>query len=54
MNPKDAKLDKARVNKKDPPDEPLENQPQEWSDEDLVIEDRKPDLGESEEDTSEL
>jgi hypothetical protein len=32
----------------------LENQPLEWADEDRIIEDRKPDLGEIEEDTSEL
>lgn len=35
-------------------DEPLENQPLEWSEEDREIENRKPDLGEAEEDTSEL
>jgi hypothetical protein len=35
-------------------DNPLENQPLEWSDENREIEDRKPDLGETEEDTSEL
>ncbi len=33
---------------------PLENQPQEWSDEDREIEGRRPDLGETEDDTSEL
>jgi hypothetical protein len=33
---------------------PLENQPLEWAEEDSEIEDRKPDLGEIEEDTSEL
>jgi hypothetical protein len=32
--------------------EPLENQPLEWAEEDREIEDRKPDLGETEEDTS--
>lgn len=41
--------DKARDD-----EEPLENQPLEWSDENREIEDRKPDLGETEEDTSEL
>ena len=35
-------------------DEPLENQPMEWQKDDLEIEDRKPDLGEIEEDSSEL
>jgi hypothetical protein len=48
MNP-DKGLDR-----KDELDEPPENQPLEWADEDRVIEDRKPDLGETEEDTSEL
>jgi len=48
------KKDDAKVDKTEEPEEPLENQPEEWSDEDLVIEDRKPDLGETEEDTSEL
>lgn len=49
MDSKDKGLDK-----KDESKEPLENQPLEWADEDRVIEDRKPDLGEAEEDTSEL
>jgi hypothetical protein len=48
------KKDDAKVDKKEEPEEPLENQPEEWSEEDRVIEDRKPDLGEAEEDTSEL
>jgi len=42
------------LDQKDEPDEPLENQPLDWADEDRVIEDRKPDLGEIEEDPSEL
>ena len=45
---------KKGLDRKDEPEEPLENQPREWQDEDRVIEDRKPDLGETEEDTSEL
>jgi hypothetical protein len=45
--------DKAHVDKDDS-EEPLENQPLEWADENREIEDRKPDLGETEEDTSEL
>jgi hypothetical protein len=40
--------------RKDDPEGPLENQPLEWAEEDREIEDREPDLGESEEDTSEL
>jgi len=32
-------------------EEPLENQPLEWAEEDREMEDRKPDLGEIEEDT---
>ena len=47
MNPTDKGLDR-----KDVPDEPLENRPLEWADEDRLIEDRKPDLGEIEEDAS--
>jgi hypothetical protein len=46
---KDQKLDR-----KEESEEPLENQPLEWADEDREMEDRKPDLGETEEDTSEL
>ena len=49
MTPKDKGL-----GKKDDSEGPLENQPLEWADEDREIEDRKPDLGEIEEDTSEL
>ena len=49
MIPKDTRLDK-----KDDSEELLENQPLEWADEDREMEDRKPDLGEIEEDTSEL
>lgn len=49
MVPKDDKLDRRGVSP-----EPLENQPLEWEQEDLDIENRKPDLGESEADTSEL
>ena len=45
--------DKGRDDE-DESEEPLENQPLEWSDENREIEDRKPDLGETEEDTSEL
>ncbi len=33
---------------------PLENLPRAWAEEDREIEDRKPDLGETEEDTAEL
>ena len=55
MNPND----RDRIRKDDlegPPDseEPLEDQPREWAEEDREIEDRKPDLGETEEDTSAL
>jgi hypothetical protein len=49
MIPKDTRLDR-----KDDSEEPLENQLLEWADEDREMEDRKPDLGEIEEDTSEL
>ena len=43
-----------RPDRNDASDEPLENQPLEWAEEDREIEDRKPDLGETEADTSEL
>jgi hypothetical protein len=43
-----------RSDSEDSPEEPLENQPLEWSDEDREIEDRKPDLGELDEDPSQL
>jgi len=49
MSPKDKKPDKE----KDSPENP-EDLPSEWAEEDREIEDRKPDLGETEEDTSEL
>ena len=49
MNPKNTELDK-----KDDSEQPLENLPLDWADEDIEIEDRKPDLGEIEEDTSEI
>jgi hypothetical protein len=42
------------LDKKDVPEEPVEDQPLDWSKEDREIEDRKPDLGETEEDESEL
>jgi len=47
MIPKDQRLDR-----KEDSEEPLENQPLEWSEEDREMEDRSPDLGEIEEDTS--
>ena len=49
MTPKDKGLDR-----RDDSEEPLENQPLEWAEEDREVEGRKPDLGETEEDTSEL
>ena len=49
MVPKDKELDRRDGSK-----EPLENQPLQWEQEDREMENRKPDLGESEEDTSEL
>lgn len=49
MVPKDAELDR-----KDISEEPLENQPLQWQQEDSEMEKRKPDLGETEEDTSAL
>jgi len=49
MIPKDKGPDR-----KDDSEGPLENQPLEWAEEDREMEDRKPDLGEIEEDTSEL
>lgn len=45
---KETKVDR------DEDESPLENQPLEWAEEDLEIENRKPDLSEIEEDTSEL
>ncbi|MEO7143700.1 MAG: hypothetical protein ABI165_09385 [Bryobacteraceae bacterium] len=49
MIPKDKGLDR-----KDDSEAPLENQPLEWADESREMENRAPDLGEIEEDTSEL
>lgn len=49
MPPKDKGLDKSGDS-----DDPIENPPLDWADEDREIEGRKPDLGETEEDSSEL
>ncbi|MGA2597952.1 MAG: hypothetical protein ABSH09_13290 [Bryobacteraceae bacterium] len=47
MTPKDADIDR-----KDNED-PIEDQPADWAEEDRELENRKPDLGEIEEDPSE-
>jgi hypothetical protein len=47
-------LEKTHDKLKDLDEGPLENAPLEWADEDVEIENRKPDLGEVEEDSSEL
>jgi hypothetical protein len=47
-------LARARVNRIPTAEHELEDMPSEIEDEDIVIEGRKPDLGEIEEDTSEL
>jgi hypothetical protein len=49
MEPKEKGLDRIEDS-----DEPLENQTSEWAEENIEIEGRKPDLGETEEDESEL
>ena len=48
MIPNDKGLDRKNE------EQPLENQPLDWLEEDREIEDRKPDLGEIEEDPSEV
>jgi hypothetical protein len=48
MIPKDEESERRES------DKPPEKQPLEWSNENREIESRKPDLGETEEDTSEL
>jgi hypothetical protein len=53
MNQKRDKLDRKDEHPK-PEKDPLENQPLDWAREDREIEDRKPDLGEIDEDPSEL
>ena len=53
--PESAKWDIVKdMNPKEDSKEPLENQPLDWSDEDREIDGRKPDLGEIDEDPSEL
>jgi hypothetical protein len=47
-------LEKTRDQVTNPDEDSLENMPLEMADEDVEIENRKPDLGEIEEDTSEL
>jgi hypothetical protein len=48
-------LDKIPGEDNDPSNQPVdEDFPNEWAEEDRQIEDRKPDLGEIEEDSSEL
>ena len=49
MKPKGIGLDKTDV-----PEDPLENPPLDWEEEDREIENRKPDLNEIEEDPSDL
>ena len=49
MKPKGIGLDRP-----DAPEDPLENPPLDWAEEDRKIEDRKPDLNEIEEDPSDL
>jgi hypothetical protein len=49
MHPKNTKLDKTGE-----PEEPLENLPEDSSEEDIEIAGRKPDLGEIDEDSSEF
>jgi hypothetical protein len=44
----------SRKNKEKKAPEPVENPPVEWAKEDVEIEGRKPDLGEIEEDASEI
>ena len=45
---------KTRVDRVDDVEPPLEDQPLEWEKEDVDLENRKPDLGEIEEDESQL
>jgi hypothetical protein len=52
MRPIDKKIDEDIKEGKIP--EPIEDLPSDWSKEDREIEGRKPDLGETEEDPSEL
>ena len=52
MSPIDKKLEKEEKEGKIP--KPIEDLPSEWAKEDREIEGRKPDLGEVEEDPSEL
>lgn len=52
MTPIDKKREKEAKEGKIP--EPIEDLPAEWAEEDREIEGRKPDLGEAEEDSSEL
>ena len=52
MNPIDKKIKKDIEQGNIP--EPIEDLPSEWAEEDREIEGRKPDLGETEEDPSEL
>ena len=47
-------LEKTGDELRNPLEDPLENNPRDWADEDVEIENRKPDLGEIEEDSSEL
>jgi hypothetical protein len=42
------------LDKREVPEDPIENQPLDWATENREIEDRKPDLGETEDDESEL
>ena len=49
MTPKDARIDRT-----DAPEEPIENQPEDWAEEDDAIDGSKPDLAQQEEDEAGL
>ena len=50
----DEKIRRARLNRAPVEEPPLENLPRDWDKEDLEMEGRKPDLGETEDDPSEF
>ena len=54
VNPIDGLKEEPENELENPLEDPLQNNPRDWADEDVALENRKPDLGEIENDDSEL
>lgn len=55
MNPANKNMPKnTRLDHQEAPESPVENPPKDWVEEDIELDNRKPNLSELEDDTSEL